>query len=186
MVERSAESGIIQMLRTEITVKHHPRGLHRCTNHRRCGRRDRARLAGKTAPAASKGKLPPVVASPKSPRRGERKNNEPLLAVLRGVDSIPRRKEDTKATFRSNTVLLFFFGRRFFILLFIFQKKLSHTSFSFLCIYKQTLTPRRRRRTTTTTTRRSRSIKCQKTRRFRPRPRCCRTKTTATWSFKMI
>lgn len=181
MVERSAESGIIQMLRTEITVKH-PRGLHRCTNHRRCGRRDRARLAGKTAPAASKGKLPPVVASPKSPRRGERKNNEPL-AVLRGVDSIPRRKEDTKATFRSNNVLLFFLGDDF-LFFFLFFKKNSHTHPSLFCIYKQTLTPRRRRRTTTTT--RSRSIKCQKTRRFRPRPRCCRTKTTATWSFKMI
>ena len=181
MVERSAESGIIQMLRTEITVKH-PRGLHRCTNHRRCGRRDRARLAGKTAPAASKGKLPPVVASPKSPRRGERKNNEPL-AVLRGVDSIPRRKEDTKATFRSNNVLLFLGDD--FLFFFLFFKKNSHTHPSLFCIYKQTLTPRRRRRRTTTTTR-SRSIKCQKTRRFRPRPRCCRTKTTATWSFKMI
>ena len=129
MVERSAESGIIQMLRTEITVKH-PRGLHRCTNHRRCGRRDRARLAGKTAPAASKGKLPPVVASPKSPRRGERKNNEPLLAVLRGVDSIPRRKEDTfKATFRSNkNVLLFFLGDDF-LFFFLFFKKNSHTHY---------------------------------------------------------
>ena len=158
MVERS---GIIQMLRTEITVKH-PRGLHRCTNHhRRCGRRDRARHAGKTAPAASKGKLPPVVASPKSPRRGERKNNQPL-AVLRGVDSIPRRKEDPKATFRSNTVLLFFLGDDF-LFFFLFFKKNSHTHPSLFCIYKQTLTPRRRQRTTTTTTTRSRSIKCQKT-----------------------
>ena len=129
MVERSAESGIIQMLRTEITVKHHPRGLHRCTNHRRCGRRDRARLAGKTAPAASKGKLPPVVASPKSPRRGERKNNEPLLAVLRGVDSIPkRRKEDTfKATFRSNKMFCSFFWETIFYSSFYFSKKtLTH------------------------------------------------------------
>ncbi len=141
MVERSAESGIIQMLRTEITVKHHPRGLHRCTNHRRCGRRDRARLAGKTAPAASNGKLPPVVASPKSPRRGERKNNEPLLAVLRGVDSIPkRRKEDTfKATFRSNkNVLLFFLGDDF-LFFFLFFKKNSHTHPSLFFVYTNRL-----------------------------------------------
>ena len=142
MVERSAESGIIQMLRTEITVKHHPRGLHRCTNHRRCGRRDRARLAGKTVPAASKGKLPPVVASPKSPRRGERKNNEPLLAVLRGVDSIPkRRKEDTfKATFRSNkNVLLFFFLGDDFLFFFLFFKKNSHTHPSLFFVYTNRL-----------------------------------------------
>ena len=126
------EEKVIQMLGFEITVKHQNQGLQqRCNHHhRRCGRRDhRARLAGKTAPAASKGKLPPVVASPKSPRRGERKNNEPLLAVLRGVDSIPkRRKEDTfKATFRSNkNVLLFFLGDDF-LFFFLFFKKNSHT-----------------------------------------------------------
>ena len=117
------------MLRTEITVKH-PRGLHRCTNHRRCGRRDRARLAGKTAPAASKGKLPPVVASPKSPRRGERKNNEPPLAVLFAGSIRSQRR------YQSDDVS---FGRRFFYSSFSFSKKNSHaTSFSFLCIFTQT------------------------------------------------
>ena len=87
------EEKVIQMLGFEITVKHQNQGLQqRCNHHhRRCGRRDhRARLAGKTAPAASKGKLPPVMASPKS-LRGEKKMNPALFVDSIEEEKIPRR-----------------------------------------------------------------------------------------------
>lgn len=101
------EEKVIQMLGFEITVKHQNQGLQqRCNHHhRRCGRRDhRARLAGKTAPAASKGKLPPVMASPKS-LRGEKKMNPALF-----VDSI----EEERKIFPRRFVRMCSFGDDFY------------------------------------------------------------------------
>ena len=139
------------MLGFEITVKHQNQGLQqRCNHHhRRCGRRDhRARLAGKTAPAASKGKLPPVMASPKS-LRGEKKMNPALF-----VDSIEvERYRDVSfecALLETIFILLFFVQK----VSPLFQNS-KQPSLSKPIVYKQT-TPRRRRT-------RSRSIKCQKT-----------------------
>ncbi len=129
------EEKVIQMLGFEITVKHQNQGLQqRCNHHhRRCGRRDhRARLAGKTAPAASKGKLPPVMASPKS-LRGEKKNERFIT-----VDSI---EEERYRDVSFECALL----ETIFILLFFVQKLSPLFSKLILLFRNQSYTNRRRR-----------------------------------------